>query len=137
MIDQIIKDCPLAWEEFGETIKSHPKQKISTEASMWNSHEISINIDYTDEYRERGSYSVGYNFRDWYDYFDKLKIFVMVDTYEFDGERKLSNRKFQSWVLLNDGRNKTLEEVDTRIEAEWNGFYEAFLSREEQLKEKK
>jgi len=113
LIHLIQKECLTAWHEFYEAdAKNTPAEK-------------NFNL---------------YNIRDFYDYFDKLGIFIVIDSYEYE-IKKLECRKFEGWLLF-DGdmglKNIRLEPAfNSRVEAELNAFYEAFKIREGQLEGKK
>lgn len=130
ILDKIIAECSTALNEMLNKLYNS-RETFTIKSGSVIGAEVTLLCSTA---RDPNAYQT-FNFRDWYDYFDELKIFVAPDTFEYHNNKKMECRKFQGWILLDgDGRNQKTEDFNSRKEAEWNAFLEAFTIREKQLK---
>lgn len=129
ILDKIISECPKSWAEWGKTIPQG-ENGISDKPYFTIYHDSPNEINYVVN-EGCDKVNIDYNFRNLYDYFDKLdiRVYILPCVYgnTINGEFEITYRfKYMVFDFESNG-------YDTRIEAEWNAFYEAFKIRESQL----
>lgn len=120
ILNKIIAECPKAWGEWCKSRKfnyAYPEMEISLDGNIIVATLKTEDYDYLD-----------FNFRNWYDYFDGLKIYIHAYP---------RINKETGWNALIEHKSlspsKFLAKMPTRTEAEWSAFLEAFKIREGQL----
>jgi hypothetical protein len=135
MLDKIIEECPKAWKEFLSISKiyqfMYPDWLTQTDGKQVI--EPKVGTDGVDIVfilpLPINSAVKKYNFRNLYDYFDELGIFIDLSYNGYSNGNKVYFACFV-WDYPNIVKQSSAE---SRAEAEWIIFYEAFKIREEQL----